>query len=53
MCDHKWTLASAPSDPDRAGRRTVNLVCERCDERINKITTKSNREIAAELEAQQ
>jgi hypothetical protein len=51
MCEHHWSAESA-SKPDRAGRTLVTFVCDKCDEQLTKLTTRSAREIEAELAAQ-
>ena len=54
MCDHLFALdeENPTGAADTAGRRFVHLKCTRCNERLSKLTTKSNRELAAELDMQ-
>lgn len=51
MCDHHFELQSA-TPPDGSRRRVVTLKCSNCPETLSKITTRTDREINAELEAQ-
>lgn len=54
MCEHLWILdpENPTTPPDAGGRRVVNLACSRCDERLSKLTNKSDRQLAAELALQ-
>lgn len=51
MCEHHWELENI-TPPDGSRRRVVTLKCTLCKESMSKITTRTDREINAELEAQ-
>lgn len=48
---HDWVLDSVDGSAGGEHARMVKLHCTRCPETIQKLTTKTDEEIAAELEA--
>jgi transposase-like protein len=51
MCEHHWQAESA-TNPDAAGRSLVTFSCTKCGETLNRLTTRTAKQIQAELDAQ-
>lgn len=52
-CAHERMTFVSADEPDHLGRRTAHLKCADCPATVDMMTTRTDAEIAAEIEAQQ